>query len=353
MAFTLSTNLPVDFLGCKALTIELFSLLRSVVPGSPEYMTAQFDLRVMRYRLARHHCKKSWDAETTLFIRSFEFAFPQLIIDVPEKSLRHMTCGCTEDATIDNHRDELAACRHLLEAAEPAKSVQYDINDYVAEQGETGAEPSVEQQSHITEPLDRVEEDELKIQEDGNHPTEVDEDEEVDPRESTEDDGDLQFGDIVIAEFETTPGPWSIPKSENSKDLLDTINNRERRQDIVTAVANDTLAALLAEEEIGRRDHYPSSHVISEIVISSVDRGIQYEIRSTNHDVILAYHEKPNAEELFNDVVNLGLSNIQAWKAYLLWSRFAGRPQTDAVDLSLVNLALINTPMDGVERFLL
>lgn len=325
-------------------------------------MTAQFDLRVMRYRLAKHHCKKSWDAETILFIRSFEFAFPQLAIDVPEESLRHMTCGCTDDATIDKHRDALAACRHLLEAAEPAKAVQYDINDYVAEQGEMGANISVDQPPQVTVSPKIVQEDDDLIQTIGNGGdlNEVEEEidlngEEIDPSESEEDleDEDLQFGDIIIAEFETTPGPWSIPKSENSEYLLSAINNHRRRRDIIIDVADDTLAALLAEEEIVRGNPHPSSHVISEIVISSVDRCVQYEVRSANHSAILAYRDKPSAKELFNDVINLGLSNVQAWKAYLLWSKFAGRPQTSAIDLSLVNLALINTPMDGVERFLL
>lgn len=100
---------PVEFMACKAYTIELHNLRQSIHPNDlMRHVEVAFALRVMYYRLSKYQCVK--DGPTELMISQFELAFPELQIVVPINQLRHKGCQCKNSEPINlNQVEALAA----------------------------------------------------------------------------------------------------------------------------------------------------------------------------------------------------------------------------------------------------
>lgn len=358
MAFTFSkaTDYPTSFYECKSLTLELLSMAPTLRPFSIEHIQVNFTLRVLRYRLAKYACPRAWDNDTLEFIRSFEFAFPELMISVSADDIRHKLCPCIPSAELEKNKIKIEKIAIQIKVQQDTGSLQQLTEQMTEDQSITGSDTSIDEDLESNDPESEPESPPGAIANSA-----------IDPARAAV-PMDIQFGDINIQDYDEDTD--SSADSENTTCyVVSGLDPRPESQDVLEASAeqlasntrepkfqDDPVAPVQAAWIVYHKGIDPSSNTddITEVAVIHRKRGVAYEIRDESRRVICTFDNLPTADKLASILKPFAYSNGQIWRIfYLMRGRTPIPIRTMKALPTLAESSLLSTPMSGIEHFLL
>lgn len=344
MAFTFSTgaDYPSQFDDCKALTIELFAAIAKEQSGSMRHLQLQFSLRVMNYRLAKHHCSKSWDSVTSTFITSFEFAFPELAIQ--PSSIRHKTCSCISEDEVKNNLEKAKLIIPLLQGStDLGVSASNIIDDSDEALSSNTSEASDDDTTVINRTPDGVD-DHIEQQ--------------------------IQFGDVDFEQImdstssdgsddlhcDLVPATPALEQLEDRRLVVAASAERVARNTLEPPISDDVTSFVNAAVVFDKRPKWYNGDIAQIAVCYSKTGQSTYELLDEDKRTISAFNERPTIEHLASILKPLAYSNWQIWTVHYMWDNMERKaiPIRDLSDVpSLALLGIISAEIPQMEKFFL
>lgn len=345
-AFTSATDYPVTFDDCKAMTLEVYSSLRSTNPYTMEAMKLNFSLRVLTYRLAKHSCPLSWNNQDRMMVRSFEYAFPEFILNVAPEDLRHKLCPCIPELERKLNEVRVTAMTAAVEAigeiaaiVEPEASIeelQRNVDNFNLEpQQVLNDDNSAPPQSDEN---DLGLEEASQMQDQKHDPTKI-------AQELDHNDGPTETALQTLDE----PNPTATNTQKLDYDGNTALNLRDNPITVKQTPDHndDPIAAITAIRTVGMGgDRYLDVDHIAETIAIYRGSKISYELWDIDRQPIVKYATIPPIQQL-KDELKSHYPEDQIWKMYFTWRNIAGIRFPDRVmNNSLLELSILNTPCD-------